>query len=68
MRSELPAEGLDAQLSRAETTVAKLSDSQLPLEELVAAHEEAGRLVAGAEARLAVLAEQAGHKPPGPPG
>lgn len=55
-----PADTLDSVLERAERTVAKLSDARLPLEQLVNAYEEAGRLARDAEARLAALQLRAG--------
>jgi len=42
-----------------EQTIGLLADGTAPLEELVAAHERAARLLAGAEARLASLKAKA---------
>ena len=42
-----------------EQTIGLLADGSAPLEELVAAHERAARLLAGAEARLASLKAKA---------
>ena len=59
MTEAQPAESLDALLERAEKTIARLSDGRLPLEELVLAYGDAGRLIAEAEARFASLRERA---------
>lgn len=48
-------ENVDAILERAERNVGRLADGRLPLEALVTAYEEAGRLIAEAEERTARL-------------
>ncbi len=53
--SERPEPDLDELLIRLEATIALLAGGTAPLDELVAAHERATRLVAQAEARLAML-------------
>ena len=50
-----PDPGLDAVLQRLETVIGKLADGSAPLDDLVAAHEEATRLVDAAQARLRAL-------------
>jgi len=46
-------------LSSLEQTIGRLADGTAPLDELVAAHERAGRLLAEAQARLETLKARA---------
>ncbi len=46
-------------LDRLEETIARLADGSAPLDELVAAHERAVKLLAEAEAELQALRDQA---------
>jgi len=46
-------------LSSLEQTIGRLADGTAPLDELVAAHERAGRLLAEAQARLEALKARA---------
>lgn len=55
--SEAPA--FDDLLADLESTIAKLADGTAPLDELVAAHQRALRLLAEAQARLAALKARA---------
>lgn len=49
---------LDALLADLEVTIGTLADGTAPLDELVAAHERAARLLEAAQARLAELKER----------
>jgi exodeoxyribonuclease VII small subunit len=51
----------DDLLADLESTIAKLADGTAPLDELVAAHQRAVRLLAEAQARLAALRARAGE-------
>jgi exodeoxyribonuclease VII small subunit len=55
--SQAPA--FDDLLADLESTIAKLADGTAPLDELVAAHQRALRLLAEAQARLAALKARA---------
>lgn len=55
------ADSLDGLLERLEASIALLSDGSAPLETLVAAHEQAGRLAAAAARELVRLEEWAGR-------
>jgi exodeoxyribonuclease VII small subunit len=57
--SETPSESFDDVLARLESNIGQLADGTAPLEELVAAHQRAGALLAEAEARLEVLKARA---------
>ena len=46
-------------LARLEQTIGRLADGTAPLDELVAAHQRAARLLAQAQARLEALKAQA---------
>ena len=46
-------------LSSLEQTIGRLADGTAPLDELVAAHERAGRLLAEAQARLEAMKARA---------
>jgi exodeoxyribonuclease VII small subunit len=48
-------ESFEDLLARLEKTVEQLAEGSAPLDELVSAHEQAGRLLAQAQVRLAVL-------------
>ncbi|MGH7902548.1 MAG: exodeoxyribonuclease VII small subunit [Candidatus Dormibacteraceae bacterium] len=50
---------MDELLDRLEGAIARLADGRAPLEELVASHGEAVRLVGEAQARLDALSERA---------
>ena len=50
-----PAPGLDDLLDWLESAIARLADGGAPLEQLVAAYEEANRLAAAAEVELGRL-------------
>jgi exonuclease VII small subunit len=52
-------QNLDMILGELEATIGKLADGTAPLEELVAAHQQALRLLADAQARFAELKERA---------
>ena len=54
-----PPRELDDLLADLETTMGKLADGTAPLEDLVAAHQRAVRLLANAQARLAELRARA---------
>ena len=54
-----PERGFDETLSELEKTIAVLADGSAPLDELVAAHQRASRLLAGAQTRLAQLRARA---------
>ena len=54
-----PEETFEELMASLEQTIGLLADGTAPLEELVAAHERAARLLAGAEARLASLKAKA---------
>ena len=60
MSSEPALEDL---LTRLETLIGRLADGRAPLEQLVADHEEATRLLAGAEERFKALAARVGEEP-----
>jgi len=53
------APSLDDLLADLESTIAKLADGKAPLDELVAAHQRASRLLTEAQARLAALRARA---------
>ena len=55
---------LDALLDQLEKVISKLADGSAPLDELVAAHEEATRLVDQAQARLRSLMKELEAQPP----
>jgi len=48
-------ESFEGLLGRLEKTVEQLAEGTAPLDELVSAHEQAGRLLAQAQERLAAL-------------
>jgi exonuclease VII small subunit len=52
---------LDDVLADLEATIGTLADGSAPLDELVAAHDRAVRLLTEAQARFAELKEHAGH-------
>ena len=54
-----PARRFEELLASLEQTIAELAKGTAPLEELVAAHERAGRLLAEAQSRLDDLRKQA---------
>jgi len=54
-----PPRELDDLLADLETTMGKLADGTAPLQDLVAAHQRAVRLLANAQARLAELRARA---------
>ena len=54
-----PRAGLEDLLASLEQTVAELARGTAPLEELVAAHQRAGRLLGEAQARLEELKQRA---------
>ncbi len=58
-----PEPGLDELLERLEAVIGRLADGSAPLDQLVAAHEEAARLVEQAEVRLAALEARAAPPP-----
>ena len=49
------AESFEDLLAKLEKTVEQLAEGTAPLDELVSAHEQAGRLLAQAQERLAAL-------------
>jgi len=49
------AESFEDLLARLEKTVEQLAEGTAPLDELVSAHEQAGRLLAEAQERMAAL-------------
>jgi len=55
----LSERGFDDLLADLEKAIAKLADGTAPLEDLVRAHEVAGKLLAETQARLAVLQARA---------
>ena len=57
--SEKPEPTFEELLASLEQTISRLADGTAPLEELVAAHERARRLLADAETRLATLKTRA---------
>jgi len=59
-----PEQDLDALLDQLEKVISKLADGSAPLDELVAAHEEATRLVDQAQARLRSLMKELEAQPP----
>jgi exodeoxyribonuclease VII small subunit len=65
MTASQPAKdpGLDALLVQLEAVIGKLADGSAPLDDLVAAHEEATRLVDQAQARLRDLLRELEPKP-----
>jgi exodeoxyribonuclease VII small subunit len=58
-----PDPDLDAVLQRLEAVIGKLADGSAPLDDLVAAHEEATRLVDEAQARLRDLMRRLEPRP-----
>jgi len=57
--SDKPEPSFEELLASLEQTISRLADGTAPLDELVAAHERARRLLADAEARLATLKTRA---------
>jgi exodeoxyribonuclease VII small subunit len=57
--SAKPEPTFEELLARLEQTIGQLADGTAPLDELVAAHERAARLLAEAEARLESLKAKA---------
>ena len=57
--TEAPAAGFEELLASLETTIGKLADGTAPLDDLVAAHERALRLLAEAQKRLQALKAEA---------
>jgi exodeoxyribonuclease VII small subunit len=57
--SDKPEPTFDELLASLEQTISRLADGTAPLDELVAAHERARRLLADAETRLAALKTRA---------
>jgi exodeoxyribonuclease VII small subunit len=57
--SDKPEPTFEELLASLEQTIARLADGTAPLDELVAAHERARRLLADAETRLAALKTRA---------
>jgi exodeoxyribonuclease VII small subunit len=58
---EAESPSFDELLARLEKTIAELADGSAPLEELVAAHQRALRLLREAEALLGTLGTRAGE-------
>lgn len=58
-----PDPDLDALLQRLEGVIGELADGSAPLDDLVAAHEEATRLVDAAQARLRDLMRELEPRP-----
>ena len=59
MSADTTSASFEDLLARLESTIAKLADGTAPLDELVAAHERARRLLADAETRLEALKTRA---------
>ncbi len=57
--SSKPEPTFEELLASLEQTIGRLADGTAPLDELVAAHERAGRLLADAETRLETLKAKA---------
>jgi exodeoxyribonuclease VII small subunit len=57
--SDKPEPTFEELLASLEQTISRLADGTAPLDELVAAHERARRLLADAETRLATLKTRA---------
>ena len=57
--SDKPEPTFEELLTSLEHTISRLADGTAPLDELVAAHERARRLLADAETRLATLKTRA---------
>jgi exodeoxyribonuclease VII small subunit len=58
--AELAATGFEEIVTGLEKTIGQLAAGTAPLDELVAAHERAARLLAEAQQRLAELEDRAG--------